>query len=69
MNWIILHCDLDCFFAAVEERDNPELMYINIAKEYPGILLSYLILCNFILKIGMTLDKERYLRNIMKNNI
>ena len=25
MNWIILHCDLDCFFAAVEERDNPEL--------------------------------------------
>jgi len=25
MNRIILHCDLDCFFAAVEERDNPEL--------------------------------------------
>ncbi|MFX0058613.1 MAG: DNA polymerase IV [Candidatus Hodarchaeota archaeon] len=24
MNRIILHCDLDCFFAAVEERDNPE---------------------------------------------
>lgn len=24
MNKIILHCDLDCFFAAVEERDNPE---------------------------------------------
>ncbi|MFX1588897.1 MAG: DNA polymerase IV [Promethearchaeota archaeon] len=25
MSRIILHCDLDCFFAAVEERDNPEL--------------------------------------------
>ncbi|MFX1269540.1 MAG: DNA polymerase IV, partial [Promethearchaeota archaeon] len=25
MNRIIFHCDLDCFFAAVEERDNPEL--------------------------------------------
>ena len=25
MNRIILHCDLDCFFAAVEIRDNPEL--------------------------------------------
>jgi len=24
MTPIILHCDLDCFFAAVEERDNPE---------------------------------------------
>ena len=24
MNRLILHCDLDCFFAAVEERDNPE---------------------------------------------
>ncbi|MFX1356011.1 MAG: DNA polymerase IV [Promethearchaeota archaeon] len=24
MKKIILHCDLDCFFAAVEERDNPE---------------------------------------------
>ncbi|MFX0081365.1 MAG: DNA polymerase IV [Candidatus Hodarchaeota archaeon] len=24
MNRIILHCDLDCFFAAVEIRDNPE---------------------------------------------
>jgi DNA polymerase IV (DinB-like DNA polymerase) len=24
MNRIILHCDLDCFFAAVEERDNPK---------------------------------------------
>ncbi len=24
MNHIILHCDLDCFFAAVEIRDNPE---------------------------------------------
>ena len=24
MNRFILHCDLDCFFAAVEERDNPE---------------------------------------------
>ena len=26
MNRIILHCDLDCFFAAVEIRDNPELI-------------------------------------------
>lgn len=25
MNRIILHCDLDCFFAAVEIRDNPKL--------------------------------------------
>ena len=25
MSRIIFHCDLDCFFAAVEERDNPEL--------------------------------------------
>ncbi len=24
MSRLILHCDLDCFFAAVEERDNPE---------------------------------------------
>ncbi|MBY9015680.1 MAG: DNA polymerase IV [Candidatus Lokiarchaeota archaeon] len=24
MNRFILHCDLDCFFASVEERDNPE---------------------------------------------
>ena len=24
MNRIILHCDLDCFFAAVEVRDNPD---------------------------------------------
>ncbi|MFX0041542.1 MAG: DNA polymerase IV [Candidatus Hodarchaeota archaeon] len=24
MNRIILHCDIDCFFAAVEIRDNPE---------------------------------------------
>lgn len=24
MNRIILHCDLDCFFAAVEVRDNPQ---------------------------------------------
>jgi DNA polymerase IV (DinB-like DNA polymerase) len=24
MNRLILHCDLDCFFAAVEIRDNPE---------------------------------------------
>ncbi len=24
MNRFILHCDLDCFFAAVEERDNPD---------------------------------------------
>ena len=24
MDRIIVHCDLDCFFAAVEERDNPE---------------------------------------------
>ncbi len=24
MSRFILHCDLDCFFAAVEERDNPE---------------------------------------------
>ena len=24
MSRIILHCDLDCFFAAVEARDNPE---------------------------------------------
>ena len=24
MNRIILHCDLDCFFAAVEIRDNPQ---------------------------------------------
>ncbi|MHA2326671.1 MAG: DNA polymerase IV, partial [Promethearchaeota archaeon] len=24
MNLIILHCDLDCFYAAVEIRDNPE---------------------------------------------
>ncbi|MHA1315201.1 MAG: Y-family DNA polymerase, partial [Candidatus Helarchaeota archaeon] len=24
MNRFILHCDLDCFFAAVEARDNPE---------------------------------------------
>jgi len=24
MNHFILHCDLDCFFAAVEERDNPK---------------------------------------------
>ncbi len=23
MSHFILHCDLDCFFAAVEERDNP----------------------------------------------
>ncbi|MBY9020059.1 MAG: DNA polymerase IV [Candidatus Lokiarchaeota archaeon] len=26
MSRFILHCDLDCFFAAVEERDNPEYM-------------------------------------------
>ena len=32
MNRIILHCDLDCFFAAVEERDNPDL------KGYPIII-------------------------------
>jgi len=25
MNRIILHCDLDCFFAAVEIRDNPQI--------------------------------------------
>ncbi|MFX1258021.1 MAG: DNA polymerase IV [Promethearchaeota archaeon] len=25
MNRLILHCDLDCFFAAVEIRDNPKL--------------------------------------------
>ncbi len=25
MDRYILHCDLDCFFAAVEQRDNPEL--------------------------------------------
>ena len=25
MSRIILHCDLDCFFAAVEERENPDL--------------------------------------------
>ena len=24
MNRLILHCDLDCFFAAVEIRDNPK---------------------------------------------
>ena len=24
MSRLILHCDLDCFFAAVEERDKPE---------------------------------------------
>ncbi|MHA2186428.1 MAG: Y-family DNA polymerase, partial [Promethearchaeota archaeon] len=24
MNRLILHCDLDCFFAAVEIRDNPQ---------------------------------------------
>jgi DNA polymerase IV (DinB-like DNA polymerase) len=26
MNRFILHCDLDCFFAAVEERDNPDYL-------------------------------------------
>jgi len=26
MSHFILHCDLDCFFAAVEERDNPKYM-------------------------------------------
>jgi DNA polymerase IV (DinB-like DNA polymerase) len=26
MSRFILHCDLDCFFAAVEERDNPEYL-------------------------------------------
>jgi len=26
MSRLILHCDLDCFFAAVEERDNPEYL-------------------------------------------
>ncbi|MFX1366257.1 MAG: DNA polymerase IV [Promethearchaeota archaeon] len=32
MSRIILHCDLDCFFAAVEMRDNPQL------KEKPVII-------------------------------
>ena len=44
----IIHVDMDCFFAAVEMRDNPALVSLPIAIGSPAERRGVIATCNYV---------------------
>ncbi len=44
----IIHCDADCFFAAVEERDDPSLKGLPVAVGGTAADRGVIATCNYV---------------------
>ena len=44
----IIHVDMDCFFAAVEMRDNPALVSLPLAIGSPAERRGVIATCNYV---------------------